>query len=116
LKQTFGYGKGMGFLLKKKKAKDAISRWALLNLLVFLTWFSAAGVLFLSILTPSWKSLYIFPLSITLIPILGMAMIYAHRAIKNGGYERIIIYPFIDILRALAFFLGEAYQLLKRDE
>jgi GT2 family glycosyltransferase len=114
LKQNFSYGRGIGFLLKKKKTKEPISRWALLNLLGFLSWFSAS-VLFILILTLGWKNFYIFPLSIVLTPLLGLAMIYALRAIKNRRYERIVIYPFIDLLRELAFSLGEVYQLFKKE-
>jgi len=115
LKQTFRYGRGMGFLLKKKKTKDPISRWAVLNLLGFLVWFLTAGVLLFLVPTSGWNVLYIFPLSVALIPFLGLILFYANRAIRNGRLETVVIYPFIDILRLMAFSFGEIYQLLVRE-
>jgi len=116
LKQNFGYGRGIGFLLKRKKARDPISKWALLNLTGFLAWLSAIVFMFLLILLSGWRSFYILPLTAILTPFLGLFVIYAYKALKNGRYERIIIYPFIDLLRMLAFSSGEVYQLFKRDK
>jgi len=116
LKQTFRYGRGMGFLLKKKKIRDPISRWAFLNLLGFLVWFSTAGALLLLTLASGWKSFYIFPLSVALAPFLGLVAFYAYRAVQNGRFERVVIYPLIDLLRLLAFSLGEIYQLFTGDK
>jgi len=112
LKQTFRYGGGLGLILKKKKAKTTISKWALFNLLAFIVWVSLVGAFTFSTLTTSLDNTYVL-LGITLGPFLALMVFYTYRALQNKRYEGIILYPFIDFLRVLAFWAGEIYELLK---
>jgi cellulose synthase/poly-beta-1,6-N-acetylglucosamine synthase-like glycosyltransferase len=112
LKQNFRYGRGIGFLLKKNKLRDAITKWALLNLAGCVSWFFLGVILASLVLTSGWRTFYIFPLGLALAPLVGLAVVYAYRALKNGHISRIVTYPFIDILRLSAFSIGEIYQLL----
>ena len=114
-KQNFRYGRGIGFLLRKKKTRDTIAKWAFLNLLGCLSWFSLGVILVLLVLTSGWRTFYILPLSLVLAPFVGLNMVYARRTLKNGQHSRIVVYPFIDMLRLSAFSIGEIYQLLRDD-
>ena len=111
-KQNFRYGRGIGFLLRKNKARDSITKWALLNLSGCVSWFFLGVILASLVLTSGWKTLYVFPLGLALAPLVGLVLIYARRALKNGHPSRIVTYPFIDILRLSAFSVGEIYQLI----
>jgi cellulose synthase/poly-beta-1,6-N-acetylglucosamine synthase-like glycosyltransferase len=113
LKQNFRYGRGIGFLLRKNKAKDSITKWALLNLAGCVSWFFLGVILTSLVLTSGWTNLYVFPLGLALTPLAGLFLIYARRATKNGHISRIVTYPFIDILRLSAFSIGEIYQLIR---
>lgn len=113
LGQTFGYGRGIGLILKKKGLRNAVSKWAFLNFLGFFTWIFSVGVLVSSLITSSFSPLLTIPLMIVTAPFLVPAIIYAQRAIKDGRPERIVIYPSIDILRIVTFAIGEIYQLFK---
>lgn len=112
-KQTFRYGRGVGLVLKRKKAKDTLSKWSLLSLIGFITWMSIIGSLTFLILT---TSSVIFPLLLfgfTIMLLLILMAFYSYKALENRQYNRIVIYPFIDSLRALTFCVGEVYQLFK---
>jgi cellulose synthase/poly-beta-1,6-N-acetylglucosamine synthase-like glycosyltransferase len=113
LKQNFRYGRGIGFLLRKNKARDSITKWALLNLAGCVSWFLLGVVLAGLVLTSGWRTLYVFPLGLALTPLVGLVIIYAHRASKNGHLSRTVAYPLIDILRLSAFSVGEIYQLIR---
>jgi len=114
LKQNFQYGKGIGLVLKRNRLKDAVSRWAFLGLLGFISWLLIVGSLLFLNLTSS-SSIFFWPLfGFTGLPLLVVASVYAFRAIKNKKFARIIIYPFIDIFRTLSFCSGQVYQLFKR--
>jgi len=113
LKQNFRYGRGIGFLLRKNKTRDSITKWALLNLIGCLSWFFLGVILVLSVLISGWNTFYILPLILVLAPFVGLNVVYARRTLKNGHHSRIVIYPFIDILRLSAFSIGEIYQLLR---
>ena len=114
LKQNFQYGKGSGLVLKRNRLKDAVSRWAFLGLLGFISWLLIVGSLLFLNLTSS-SSIFFWPLfGFTGLPLLIVASVYAYRAIKNKKFARIIIYPFIDIFRTLSFCSGQVYQLFKR--
>lgn len=113
LKQNFRYGRGIGFLLRKNKARDTITKWALLNLAGCLAWFFLGVALVSLVVTSGWRTFYFFPLGLTLAPLVGLCLIYTNRALKNGHRSRIVIYPFVDILRLSAFSVGEVYQLLR---
>jgi cellulose synthase/poly-beta-1,6-N-acetylglucosamine synthase-like glycosyltransferase len=113
LKQNFRYGRGIGFLLRKNKARDSITKWALLNLAGCVSWFFLGVILASLVLTSGWQTLYVFPLGLALTPLVGLVLIYARRALKNGHISRIVTYPLIDILRLSAFSVGEIYQLIR---
>jgi cellulose synthase/poly-beta-1,6-N-acetylglucosamine synthase-like glycosyltransferase len=113
LKQNFRYGRGIGFLLRKNRARDSITKWALLNLAGCVSWFFLGAILASFVLTSGWRNLYFFPLSLALAPLIGLIAVYSRRALKNGHLSRIVTYPFIDILRLSAFAAGEIYQLVR---
>ena len=115
LKQNFRYGRGIGFLLKKNKLRDAITKWALLNLAGCVSWFFLGVILASLVMTSGWRAFYIFPLGLTLAPLVGLGVVYAYRALNNGHPSRIVTYPFIDVLRLSAFSIGEIYQLLTNE-
>ncbi len=116
LKQNFNYGRGSGVLLKKRGAKNAVSTWSFLSLVGFISWLLIIGSMtFLTITT----NLILFPLLLfgfTVMPLLVLMAFYLHKALENKQYERIFIYPFIDLLRGFSFFFGQIYQLLKNDK
>jgi hypothetical protein len=115
LKQNFQYGRGSGLVLKRNRLKDAVSKWAFLGLIGFISWFFlVSSLLLLNIISSS--SIYFWLLfGFTVLPLLIVASVYAYRSIKNKKFGRIIIYPAIDICRTLSFCCGQIYQLIKRN-
>ena len=114
LKQNFQYGRGSGLLLKRKKMKDAFSTWSFLSLTGFITWILIVGSLALLTFTTSWTIFFPLLLGFTILPLLIVMAVYAHRALENKRYGRAIVYPFIDFLRVLSFCFGEVYQIFKK--
>lgn len=113
LKQTFRYGRGVGLVLKRKRVKDTLSTWSLMSLLSFMAVMSVIGSLIFLTLTTSLK---IFPQLLVIfmiVPLFGLMAFYSYKVLENKRYDRIIIYPLIDILRALTFCIGEIYQLFR---
>ncbi len=53
MKQNFQYGKGSGLVLKRNRLKDAVSRWAFLGLIGFISWLMIVGSLSFLTLTSS---------------------------------------------------------------
>lgn len=113
LKQNFRYGRGSGFLLKRKKMKDMFSTWSFLSLIGSLVWISMIGLLpFFTMTTPS----IVFPIllfEITVLPLIVMMVLYTSKISKSKKQEKlkkVIFYPFIDLLRAITFCAGEIYQ------
>lgn len=115
LKQNFQYGRGSGLVLKRNRLKDAVSKWAFLGLIGFISWFFlVSSLLLLNIISSS--GIYFWLLfGFTVLPLLIVASVYAYRSIKNKKFGRIIIYPAIDICRTLSFCCGQIYQLIKRN-
>ncbi|MEM3696642.1 MAG: glycosyltransferase [Candidatus Bathyarchaeia archaeon] len=116
LKQNFSYGRGLGLMLRKMGIKSAFPKWILLCIIGFLTWSSAMLALAIHVyLTSSFISQIIL-LTMLLLPFFGLMIFYGYQTIKKGDkkYKRIILYPPIDIARALAFISGGIYQLLKK--
>ena len=113
LKQNFQYGKGSGLVLKKNRLKDAVSRWAFLGLLGFISWWLIVGSLtFLTLTSDS----AIFPwmlFGFTGLPLILLSSVYVCRAVHNKQFARVLIYPFIDLFRTLSFCCGQIYQLFK---
>jgi len=116
LEQTFRYGRGSGFLLKRKRAKDALSTWFLLNLLGFIAWLSIIWSLTFLTVTTTLTTSFLLLFGILFIPLLALMAFYAYKASENKRYERIILYPFIDMLRMLTFCVGELYQFIKPEK
>ena len=114
LKQNFRYGRGSGVLLKRKRMKDAVSTWSFLSLAGFITWMLIVGSLMFLTFATSWSVFPVLLFGFTIMPLLIVMSVYAHRALKNKRYPRAIIYPFIDFLRVLSFCFGEIYQLFKK--
>lgn len=116
LKQTFLYGRGLGILLKIKGLKSAFSKWAVLCLTGFIFW----GALLLSLIVYALLTFSLMPLSVLifmlLLPSIGLMIFYTHQTMKRREkYQKILVYPFIDIARMLAFMFGMIYQLMKKE-
>ena len=115
LKQNFQYGRGSGLVLKRNKLKDAVSKWAFLGLIGFISWLLiVSSLLFLNITTSSSSIFFWLLFGFTLLPLIIVGSVYAFRATKNKKFGRVIIYPAIDICRTLSFCCGQIYQLFKR--
>jgi glycosyltransferase involved in cell wall biosynthesis len=115
LKQNFNYGRGLGLMLRKMGIKSVFPKWLLLCIIGFLTWSSIFLALMIhAILTSSFAS-WISLLTMLLFPFVGLMIFYGYQTIKKGDkkYQRIVLYPPIDIARALAFIFGGIYQLFK---
>ena len=116
LKQNINFGRGGGILLKKKKGRDTLSTWCLLSLIIFLAWLAIIGPLTFLTLTTKLNIFLIVFLGIILIPLLASAAFYTHKELQNRRYERVVIYPVLDFLRAFTFCIGEIYELLKPEK
>jgi len=114
LKQNFHYGRGSGLLLKRKRMKDAFSKWSFLSLIGFISWLLILGSLTFLTFATSWGIFSILLFGFAVTPLIIVMMVYAYRALENRRYVRAIIYPFIDFLRVLSFCFGEVYQLFKK--
>jgi len=115
LKQNFNYGRGLGLMLRKMGIKSVFPKWLLLCIIGFLAWSSIILTLTIyTFLTGSFASQIIL-LTMLLLPLFGLMIFYGYQTIKKGDkkYRRIILYPPIDIARALAFIFGGIYQLFK---
>jgi len=116
LKQNFNYGRGSGVLLKSRGAKNVVSTWSFLSLVGFISWLLIIGSLTLLSIT---TNLIIFPLLLfgfALAPLFALMAFYLRKALENKRYERVFVYPFIDILRGFSFFCGQIYQLFKTNK
>ena len=115
LQQNFRYGRGSGFLLKRKKMKDMFSTWSFLSLIGSIVWVSMIG-LFILLTFTRWS--FVFPtllFGITLLPLFTVMVFYASKVLQSREQKKlkkVIFYSFIDLLRAIAFCAGEIYQLL----
>ncbi len=114
LKQNFQYGKGSGLVFKRKRLKDAVSRWSFLSIMGFISWLVIVGLLtFLNFTSTS----NIFPwllFGFTGLPLIILATVYTYRALKNKKFNRIFVYPFIDLFRVLSFCVGQVYQVFRK--
>lgn len=113
LKENFRYGRGSGILLKRRGIKNVVSTWSLLSLGGFIAWLLIISSTTALTLT---TNLSIFPLLLfgfSLLPLLILMAAYTARTLKKKRYERILLYPVIDFLRAFSFCCGEVYQLIK---
>ena len=114
LKQNFQYGKGSGLVLKRKKLKDAVSKWSFLGLMGFISWLLIVGSLTLLTFTSSSSIFFWLLFGFTGLPLLILATVYAYRALQNKKLTRVVIYPFIDLFRTLSFCFGQVYQFFKK--
>jgi len=110
LRQTFNYGRG-GYLLFKRKPRGRFSMWILLSLVSFIIWLVVSfSFLFLTI---TFNTVFVAPLlSITLIPYLILALFYLYEGSGRKRDIAFVAYPFMDLLRFLAFYSGGIYELL----
>jgi glycosyltransferase involved in cell wall biosynthesis len=118
LRQNFSYGRGLGLMLRKMGIKSVFPKWILFCITGFLTWDSIILTLTIyALLTGSFASQIIL-LSMLLLPLFGLMIFYGYKAIKKRDkkYTKIMVYPLIDIARALAFIFGGIYQLLKKSQ
>ena len=114
LKQNFQYGKGSGLVLKRKRLKDAVSKWSFLGLMGFISWLLIVGSLTLLTFTSSSSIFFCLLFGFTGLPLLILATVYAYRALQNKKLTRVVIYPFIDLFRTLSFCFGQVYQFFKK--
>ena len=112
LKQSFKYGKGAGRLLKRPKNLKIVRRWFLISLFGLIQAILMAGFVTFMIMMKEWQILLVLLVSIPL-PLFGLMMTYAYKARRNKEYKGIVIYPFIDLLRMLAFCSGEICGFVK---
>lgn len=113
LKQTFKYGRGSGFLLRRSWTKTVFSRWFLFCLIGFIAWLLIlASLTILTVVTHS-SFLLILLLGFVFAPFFGLILSYGYKASKNGQYEMIFIYPFLDFSRILTFCTGQLFQFLQ---
>jgi GT2 family glycosyltransferase len=116
LKQNFQYGKGSGLVLKRKKLKDAVSKWSFLGMMGFISWLLIVGSLLFLTFTSSSSVFFWLLFGFTGLPLIILAAVYAYRALHNKKLARIVIYPFIDLFRTLSFCFGQVYQVLKKTQ
>jgi len=110
LEQTFNYGRG-GALLLKKRPEDRIAKWNMVTLAFFAAWLVATLLLTFWAITSS--AIFLAPLLlITLVPLLLLTLFYVRRAILEKDLAIIVAYPFMDVLRLVAYCFGEIYGLL----
>jgi len=114
MKQNFQYGKGSGLVLKRNRLKDAVSRWAFLGLIGFISWLLIVGSLSFLTLSSSSSIFQWLLFGFTGLPLIILASVYVYRAVQNKKFARIVTYPFIDLFRTLSFCSGQVYQLFKR--
>lgn len=115
LRQYFNYGKGAGLMLRRG-IKSIFLKWFHICLMSFFTFGLIVLLLALhTLLTGAFASL-ITLLVLLLLPPVGLMAFYGYQTIKKGDkkYGRIAVYPFVDIVRTLAFMLGMIYQLFKK--
>ena len=115
LRQTFNYGRGGALLFKKKKTKDRLARWNLLVLILFLAWLVMSLCSVFLAVTVNVALLVPF-LLMTLVPFTLLVLFYAHKAVKSGGYVIILSYPPIDVLRLMAYCIGEVYGMISQSQ
>jgi cellulose synthase/poly-beta-1,6-N-acetylglucosamine synthase-like glycosyltransferase len=115
LKQNFQYGKGSGLVLKRKRLKDAVSKWSFLCLIGFISWLVIVGSLAFLTFTSSSSIFFWLLFGFTGLPLLILATVYAYRALQNKKLTRVVIYPFIDLFRTLSFCFGQIYQVFKKN-
>ncbi|MCS7115423.1 MAG: glycosyltransferase [Nitrososphaerota archaeon] len=114
LRQTFRYGEGGGLLFKIKGFKSVFTKWILLSIFGFLLWLFA--VLCTAVYAVFGEFLSVPALfALLLIPPVVLMLIYTYRTFKmdDGFYKRIVIYPFLDIARFVAFVAGGIYYLVR---
>jgi cellulose synthase/poly-beta-1,6-N-acetylglucosamine synthase-like glycosyltransferase len=114
LKQNFQYGKGSGLVLKRKRLKDAVSKWSFLSLIGFISWLVIVGSLTFLTFTSNSSIFFWLLFGFTGLPLLILATAYACRAVQNKKFTRIVTYPFIDLFRTLSFCFGQLYQVFKK--
>jgi glycosyltransferase involved in cell wall biosynthesis len=116
LKQNFNYGRGLGLMLRKMGIKSVFPRWILFCIIGFLAWSSIILALTIYTFLTGSFAFQIILLTMLLLPPFGLMLFYGYQTIKKGDkkYRRIILYPPIDIARALAFIFGGIYQLFKK--
>lgn len=114
LQQAFKYGKGAGSLLKRAKNQKLVQRWFFIHLFGLIQAILTIGSIAFLIVMAEWKILFLVLLAMALLPLFGLVMFYAYRARRGKAYEIIVVYPFIDFLRMLAYCCGEICGFVKR--
>ena len=115
LKQTFRYGQGGGLLPKTKGIKSIFSKWVLLSIIGFTLW--ASILLYLTFCTffAGINGFLAILFVLLFAPPTVLMILYTYRTFKmgDGRYERILLYPLMDIARFVAFVAGGINCLLK---
>ena len=111
LKQTFNYGRG-GALLFKKKTGDRLARWNLATLTLFLVWLMVS--VSFAFLAVTVSTAFLVPLVlIPLVPVVLLTLFYLHRGLKEGDLLIALTYPVMDVLRLIAYCVGELYGVVR---
>ena len=115
LKQTFRYGQGGGLVPKVKGVNSMLSKWVLLSLTGFALWFFAILSFFIYTVFTQSTAFFTTSFGLLFFPLFGLMAFYTYRTfkMKDGKYLRVLVYPFIDVLRSLAFVAGGIHRLLK---
>jgi cellulose synthase/poly-beta-1,6-N-acetylglucosamine synthase-like glycosyltransferase len=113
LKQAFKYGKGTGRLLKRPKNQNLVQRWFFINLCVTTQAIFTLGLVAFLVRVAEWQTLLTLSLAMLLLPLFALMTVYSFRARLKRNYRNIVAYPFIDILRILAFISGEVCGLVR---
>jgi cellulose synthase/poly-beta-1,6-N-acetylglucosamine synthase-like glycosyltransferase len=110
LRQSFNYGRG-GALLIKRKAGGRLARWNLLTLMLFLVWL--IGSIYLVFLAFSVSTAFLFPLVlIPFVPFALLTLFYVFKGLREKYYVIAVTYPFMDVLRLVAYCMGELYGMV----
>jgi len=108
LKRTFNYGRGGALLFKRKKTRDRLARWNLTTLALFLVWLTTS--VSLAVLAVTVSTAFLVPLVlIPLVPFVLLTLFYLHRGLKEGDLAVALTYPLMDVLRLIAYCVGEIY-------
>ncbi|MDI6691227.1 MAG: hypothetical protein QME50_05085, partial [Candidatus Bathyarchaeota archaeon] len=116
LRQNFNYGRGLGLMLRKMGIKSVFPKWIIICVISFLLWVSTILALMIHAILTTSLVYQVLLITMLLLPAFGLMIFYWHQTIKKKDkkYQRIILYPMVDIFRALAFVLGGLYQSLKK--
>jgi len=114
LAQSFKYGRGTGKLLRKRRKQRLFRRWFVTDLLILVQTFIVFLLGAFTIFTGNWENLFLFFLTMLLIPFGILFGVYFSKALISKRKWRILFYPWVDLLRAIAFLGGVFFGFIKK--